>query len=70
MQSNFIKAFRERLRRAGYVNVYIRASSGDRWLVAVEKDGVEERYLMTEQEILNCPRTVWFLDVPKIPRMR
>jgi hypothetical protein len=64
MQSDFIKAFRERLRRAGYYDVSIYSTrTVDEYIVYVSKNGKDYRYRMNKQQIISCPSLVWFADV-------
>lgn len=61
MQSNDIKAFRQRLLRAGFRDVSIYDNAYGRYTVyCTSPIGEKIRRNMTLEEIRNTPRTVWF----------
>lgn len=68
MQQDFIKAFRERLRRAGFTDVRIYKEYYSRYIVwCTGPDGkTEYRALMTKEQIEATPKLVWFDEDTKL----
>ena len=61
MQNNTVKAFRQRLVRAGFTDICISNSyRGYYFFSCISPDGVKIERLLTEIEMINIPRTVWF----------
>ena len=63
MQRNEIKAFRQRLTRAGFTNIHISSFADDMYYVSCQSsDGDKFIYIMSIVEINNTPHLVWFDD--------
>lgn len=61
MQANFIKAFRQRLVRAGFTDIRIYDDYNGRYTVwCTDPGGKKIRASMTQGEIENTPKVVWF----------
>lgn len=60
MQCNEIKAFRQRLVRAGFYDICIYDTYNGYNLLCYSPDGVRINKVMTIDEIRNTPRVVWF----------
>lgn len=61
MQSNVVKAFRQRLVRGGFTHIYIWNNYNGKYsLDCVSPQGKYIRKELTENQMLNIPRTVWF----------
>ncbi|MBE6767496.1 MAG: hypothetical protein E7549_01120 [Ruminococcaceae bacterium] len=60
MQENFIKAFRQRLLRAGFTDVSISGYCGLYYVYCVSPSGEKICRVMDKEEIVNTPKTVWF----------
>ncbi|MBE6638692.1 MAG: hypothetical protein E7616_04455 [Ruminococcaceae bacterium] len=61
MQPNFIKAFRQRLVRAGFTDIEIYDNYNGRYSVwCTDLNGNKIRVNMTKEEIVNTPRVIWF----------
>lgn len=60
MQCNEIKAFRQRLVRAGFYDISIFETYNGYNLYCYSPDGVLINKDMTIEEIRNTPRVVWF----------
>lgn len=63
MQANFIKAFRERLRRGGYKDISVfKTRKENEFIVYVTKDFKTSCYRMTKEQMENCPTVIYFYD--------
>lgn len=61
MQNNVVKAFRQRLIRAGFRDITIYDCCNGEYIVyATDSFGVEYRRRLTELGMASLPRIVWF----------
>lgn len=67
MQDNRVKAFRQRLVRAGFTDISIFADGNDQYTVyATDRFGLKYRECMSVIRMESLPRITWFHEDSKI----